>query len=54
MYFGGINGFVRFHPDSIADNPYVPPIVITRFLISDTLATLDTVITEKKAIALFV
>ncbi len=52
MYFGGINGFVRFHPDSIADNPYVPPIVITRFLISDTLATLDTVITEKKGIAL--
>ncbi len=52
MYFGGVNGFVRFHPDSIVDNPYVPPIVITRFLISDTLATLDTVITEKKGIAL--
>ncbi|MBP1656620.1 MAG: signal transduction histidine kinase [Bacteroidetes bacterium] len=52
MYFGGVNGFVRFHPDSIADNPYVPPIVITKFLISDTLATLDTVITEKKRITL--
>jgi ligand-binding sensor domain-containing protein len=52
MYFGGINGFVRFHPDSIADNPFVPPIVITRFLISDKLATLDTAITEKKLIEL--
>jgi two-component system sensor histidine kinase ChiS len=52
MYFGGISGFVRFHPDSIADNPYVPPIVITRFLLSDSLATLDTAVTEKKAIDL--
>jgi len=52
MYFGGVNGFVRFHPDSIVDNPYMPPIVITRFLISDTLAKLDTAIAEKKAINL--
>ncbi len=52
MYFGGINGFVRFHPDSIVDSPYVPPIVITRFLVSDTLATLDTAITEKKLVDL--
>lgn len=29
MYFGGINGFNMFHPDSIRDNPYLPPIVIT-------------------------
>lgn len=52
MYFGGTNGFVRFHPDSIVDNPYVPPIVITRFLISDSVAMLDTAITEKKVIDL--
>jgi len=52
MYFGGTNGFVRFHPDSIKDNPYVPPIVFTRFLVSDTLARLDTVVTEKKVITL--
>ena len=30
MYFVG-NGFVRFHPDSIKNNPFVPPIVITSF-----------------------
>jgi ligand-binding sensor domain-containing protein/signal transduction histidine kinase len=52
MYFGGTNGFVRFYPDSIDDNPYVPPIVFTRFFISDTLATLDTVIAEKKTVEL--
>ncbi|MFZ4620805.1 MAG: ligand-binding sensor domain-containing protein, partial [Bacteroidota bacterium] len=33
MYFGGINGFNIFYPDSIKDNPYIPPIVITDFQI---------------------
>jgi len=31
MFFGGINGFNAFLPDSIKDNPYVPPVVITGF-----------------------
>ena len=31
MYFGGIDGFNIFHPDSIRDNPYVPPVSITEF-----------------------
>ena len=31
MYFGGAAGFTRFHPDSIRDNPYIPPVVITSF-----------------------
>ncbi|HTE32771.1 MAG TPA: two-component regulator propeller domain-containing protein, partial [Chryseolinea sp.] len=29
MYFGSINGLVVFHPDSIKQNPEVPPVVIT-------------------------
>ncbi len=29
MFFGGINGFNVFHPDSIRDNPFVPPVWIT-------------------------
>lgn len=33
MYFGGINGFNVFHPDSIKDNLYIPPVVITDFKI---------------------
>lgn len=31
MYFGGINGIDSFHPDSVRDNPGIPPVVITRF-----------------------
>jgi len=31
MYFGGARGFTRFHPDSVKDNPFIPPIVITSF-----------------------
>jgi signal transduction histidine kinase/CheY-like chemotaxis protein len=33
MYFGGSNGYTRFHPDSIKDNTIVPKIIITNFLI---------------------
>lgn len=29
LYFGGVNGFNAFYPDSVLDNPYVPPVVIT-------------------------
>jgi signal transduction histidine kinase/ligand-binding sensor domain-containing protein/DNA-binding NarL/FixJ family response regulator len=35
IYFGGPGGLTRFHPDSIKDNPYIPPIVITSFRIFD-------------------
>ena len=35
MYFGGINGFNVFHPDSISDNPFVPPVLITDMKIAD-------------------
>ena len=31
MFFGSSKGLIRFHPDSIRDNSYVPPIVITSF-----------------------
>ena len=30
MYFGGINGITTFHPEQIVDNPYTPPVVLTR------------------------
>jgi hypothetical protein len=29
--FGGVNGCISFHPDSIKDNRLVPPVVITDF-----------------------
>ena len=31
MFFGGSNGFNTFFPETIRDNPYVPPVVITSF-----------------------
>lgn len=30
MYFGSIDGITTFHPGLLADNPYIPPVVITR------------------------
>ena len=33
MYFGGHNGYNSFYPDSIKDNDYIPPVVITDFQI---------------------
>jgi len=35
MYFGGINGMIEFHSDSIKNNTYKPPIVLTDFKISN-------------------
>lgn len=32
MVFGGLNGFNIFHPDSIKDNSFVPPIALTEFI----------------------
>jgi signal transduction histidine kinase/ligand-binding sensor domain-containing protein len=29
MFFGGVNGFNAFHPESVASNPFLPPIVLT-------------------------
>lgn len=41
MYFGGINGIVVFKPDSIRDNPYIPPVVITDFQIFNRLVPIS-------------
>ena len=29
LFFGGVSGFNAFHPEAIAPNPYVPPVLIT-------------------------
>ena len=52
MYFGGFNGLIKFHPDSIKDNPFIPPIVITSFKESNKDFKLDSTISEKKIIEL--
>jgi len=33
IFFGGVNGFNVFHPDSLRSNTYIPPVVITDFQI---------------------
>ncbi len=52
MFFGGINGFNAFDPDSIALNPVPPPVVITRFAVFDAEIRLPRSITETSAITL--
>ncbi|MBV6646642.1 MAG: response regulator [Cyclobacteriaceae bacterium] len=34
MYFGGVNGFTKFHPDSIKPDPRLPEIVLTDLYIN--------------------
>jgi serine phosphatase RsbU (regulator of sigma subunit)/ligand-binding sensor domain-containing protein len=52
MFFGGIGGFNRFHPDQVKDNPYVPPIVLTSFKKLDKEVGLDTAISASTQIKL--
>jgi signal transduction histidine kinase len=33
FYFGGVNGFNIFHPDSVTGNSFIPPVVLTNFSI---------------------
>ncbi len=35
LFFGGINGLTAFFPRNLEDNPYIPPIVLTDFSISN-------------------
>ena len=35
MYFGGMKGFNRFHPNDVRDNPFQAPVVITDFKLFD-------------------
>ncbi len=44
IYFPGSKCIMRFHPDSIKDNPFVPPIVITSFKMFDKPYPLSDVI----------
>lgn len=41
LYFGGVNGLNVFHPDSIRDNPHIPPVVFTDFQIFNKPVKID-------------
>ncbi|MBF0475334.1 MAG: PAS domain S-box protein [Deltaproteobacteria bacterium] len=38
LYFGGPQGFNAFYPEDIKNNPYIPPVVLTGFKISNETA----------------
>lgn len=52
MYFGGIGGLTAFHPDSIVQNPYPPPVVLTNFKRFNRIDTLKQTITEVTSLRL--
>ena len=37
----GKNGFNMFHPDSLTNNPFVPPVILKRIMIFDKLLSID-------------
>lgn len=49
---GGINGFNAFYPEKIKNNPNIPSIVITDFMVSNETMATDTNISEKKYLLL--
>ncbi len=49
LFFAGTNGISMFHPDSLRENPFVPPVIITDFQIfnkSVGLADKDSPLTQ--------
>jgi PAS domain S-box-containing protein len=51
MFFGGSNGFNAFFPETIRDDPYVPPVVITSFKIFNKPVPIDAKSVLTKAIS---
>ena len=59
IYFGGINGITTFRPELLLDNPYTPPVVITKLQLfnkvvrpDDETGILTKNISETKSITL--
>lgn len=52
IIFGGNNGYNLFDPKSITDNPFKPPVVITKFFLFEKPFFMDTIITSKNSIEL--
>lgn len=52
MYFGGTEGLNMFHPDSIRENPHLPPVVITSFKVFDRSIHLPQAISATEEIQL--
>ena len=48
MYFGGITGYNAFQPQSIADNPFIPPVVFTGIQILNKDVRIGDIINGRK------
>jgi signal transduction histidine kinase/ligand-binding sensor domain-containing protein/DNA-binding response OmpR family regulator len=49
---GTVKGLVGFFPDSLRDNPHIPPVAITDFKVSNKSLQFDTTISRKRHIML--
>ena len=52
IIFGGNNGYNLFDAKSITDNPFKPPVVITKFFLFEKPFFMDTIVASKSAIEL--
>jgi ligand-binding sensor domain-containing protein/signal transduction histidine kinase len=52
LYFGGINGLTVFDPDTIADNPYTPQVVLTSLTEDDQPISTATSVETLRAVTL--
>jgi len=41
LLFGGMKGITSFHPDSLRDNPHIPPVVLTDFKLFHKTVPID-------------
>ncbi len=52
LFFGGINGFNRFFPEKVKDNPLPPPVALTAFRKFDKTVLSGRALSETRAIEL--
>ncbi|MCP4215846.1 MAG: hypothetical protein GY765_14430 [bacterium] len=52
MFFGGVNGFNSFFPDSLGTNPHVPPVRITAFRLFSKKVSLKRLLAGKDRLEL--
>jgi DNA-binding CsgD family transcriptional regulator len=53
MYFGGVNGYNRFVPQDIQNNPFLPPVAWTGFYVNNKKVNLDQSLSSKKDLSIY-
>jgi len=52
IYFGGKNGIISFHPDSIQETPVFPPLIIDEIAVNGKIKQKDTVTASARTLTL--